>query len=274
MNSAFGNEITGSGSSSKKRSMKRIASSSSSSSSTDNTTKNEDENKKARVGHCTNIIKNEQKNSKIWLNNKFVVRPNYVTSYGILLYRESTVSDETSKKNIENTHEDTEGSSSNNSSGGVVQGRRFEYLLGMIPQGNSWTVFKGLPESDERPEETAVREFEEETSLPFPYQRDEWGKSGCPVKSELYGVTSTKKLLQIFLIPAPPGLDVSKFDVDEVVKIDGSGRFSGLPEIVEIRFLTKKQAIEGIRSKGKHKIAKIYKSQVSILERADRILNT
>ena len=147
---------------------------------------------------------------------------------------------------------------------------QFQYLLGLIPQGNSWTVFKGLPENDERPEEIAIREFEEESSLDFPYNRKDW--KSCPVRSELYGVTSTKKLLHIFLIPAPPELAISKFNVDNVVKID-AGRYSGVPEIIEIKYLTKRQAIEGMVGRGKTKAAKIYKSQVSILERADLILN-
>ena len=221
---------------------------------------NRDANKKARIGD--NKSEDEKKTCKIWLNNKLVVRPNYTTSYGILLYREAVASND--KNDNGNDTDDNEGITSG------VETSQFQYLLGLIPQGNSWTVFKGPPENNERPEETAMREFEEESSLDFPYNQDNW--ESCPVKSELYGVTSTKKLLQIFLIPAPPELDISKFNVDNVVKID-NGRFSGLPEIIEIKFLTKKQAIEGIRGQGKNKVAKIYKSQISILERADTILN-
>jgi len=187
-----------------------------------------------------------------------VVRPSYATSYGVLFYRQQS-GGFGNESNFDN----------------VRASREFEYLLGLIPQGNAWTVFKGVPEINERPEETAVREFEEESSLPFPYEREEWGKSSrCPVTATLYGVTSTKKLLEIYLLPAPPVLDVSRFDVNKVVKIDGSGRFAGLPEIVEIRFLTRAQATEGVRGKGSDKIAKIYKSQISILERADWILNS
>jgi len=223
---------------------------------------NRDGNKKARIGD--NKSEDEKKNCMIWLNNKLVVRPNYTTSYGILLYREADASNDNDKN--DNDTDDNEGIPSG------VQTTQFQYLLGLIPQGNSWTVFKGLPENNERPEETAMREFQEESSLDFPYKtQDNW--ESCPVKAELYGVTSTKKLLQIFLIPAPPELDISKFNVDNVVKIDGNGRFSGVPEIIEIKFLTKKQAIEGIRGQGKNKVAKIYKSQISILERADTILN-
>jgi 8-oxo-dGTP pyrophosphatase MutT (NUDIX family) len=185
-------------------------------------------------------------NNHIYLNGKMIRRPNYPTSYGILLYRKAADTAE------------------------------FQYLLGLIPQGNAWTVFKGLPESNERPEETAVREFEEETSLAFPYPHWE----DCPIKETLYGVTSTKKLLEIYLIPAPISstsiqigceFDVSKFDVDKVVRID-SGYMEGKPEIVEIRYMSKRQAIAGVAGRDTNRIAKIFKSQIGILERAEAVL--
>ena len=52
----------------------------------------------------------------------------------------------------------------------------------------------------------------------------------------------------------------------------------GKPEIIQIKFLTKNQAIEGrinptATPYGMNKVAKIYKSQISILERAETILN-
>ncbi len=213
--------------------------------------------KKRKTGEALDDDDDGTKNSKIWLNNKLVPRPNYPTSHGILLYRNPSANNE---KNGEN---ESDMKKWNN----IFQQSDVRYLLGLIPQGNSWTVFKGLPEPNERPEETATREFEEETSLKFPYDYKTW-----PVKAELYGVTSTKKLLHIYLMEAPSDLETKKFDVDKVVKID-SGRFAGVPEIIEIKFLTKKQAIAGIPGRGKTKAAKIYKSQVSILERADAILN-
>lgn len=184
--------------------------------------------------------------NQIYLNGKLVRRPNYPTSYGILLYRKNDDAGE------------------------------FQYLLGLIPQGNAWTMFKGLPEPNERPEETAIREFEEETSLAIPYPS--WEE--CPMKMKLYGVTSTKKLIEIYLIPAPipsasvPAeceFDVSKFDVDKVVKID-SGYMEGKPEIVEIRYMSKRQAIEGVAGRGTSRVAKIYKSQIGILEQAEAVL--
>eukprot|EP00536_Pseudo-nitzschia_multiseries_P001125 jgi/Psemu1/282803/fgenesh1_pg.14_\ len=280
MDTVAGNNC--SGGSSKKRPV-QSTSSSIDSDKNDNNTKKYRAERVRSDNKDTTTTTTTTNHSKIWLNNKLVVRPNYVTSYGILFYRESgaRTHPKESKPTQDSSKDDGHNNVNNNSTDVRAKQKetQFEYLLGLIPQGNSWTVFKGLPETNERPEDTAVREFEEESSLPFPYPypnpREDWGKSDsccCPVTAVLHGVTSTKKLLEIFLIPAPPGLDVSQFDVDKVVKIDGSGRFSGLPEIVEIRFLTKTRAVEGIRGKGKHKIAKIYKSQVSILERADRIL--
>jgi hypothetical protein len=188
----------------------------------------------------------ERMNNQICLDGEVVQKPKYPTSYGILLY-----------KKIDETGE-------------------FQYLLGLIPQGNAWTVFKGLPETNELPQETAVREFEEETSLAFPYS--DWEK--CPLKHKLYGVTSTKKLLEIYLIPAPllstslptgSDFDVSKFNVNKVVRID-SGYMKGKPEIIEIRYMSKRQAIEGVAGRGTSTVAKIYKSQIGILEQAEALL--
>jgi len=62
------------------------------------------------------------------------------------------------------------------------------------------------------------------------------------------------------------------------VKID-NGFWAGKPEIIQIDFLTKYQAIKGTsmstgnNKNGENKIARIYKSQISILERAETILN-
>ena len=203
------------------------------------------------------------KSDTIWLNNKLVPRPNYPTSHGILFYRMPNTNEQ-KEKNTDSSKDKQKWWTKS------FQNKDIRYLLGMIPQGNSWTVFKGLPEKGEEPQETAMREFEEESSLPFPYDKTDWNT--WPVKAELYGVTSTKKLLHIYLIPAPDKLTISKFDVEKVVKID-LGRFSGVPEIIDIKFLTKKQAIEGMPGRGKTKAAKIYKSQISILERAEAILN-
>lgn len=66
------------------------------------------------------------------------------------------------------------------------------YLLGMVPQRNNWTVFKGMPSnSEEQLEATALREFEEETGTSNIVKR---------IQSEavLRGATSKKDLV-IFL---------------------------------------------------------------------------
>jgi len=227
-----------------------------------------------------NRIQSKNNKCKIVLHNKLVDRPNYPTSYGILFYREKLIEEVVENNN--NTNRET-----------VTQQRRkkFEYLLGLIPQRNSWTVFKGLPEGNERPRATAIREFEEESSLIFPYKEKTNNNNNNQEEEDydhdfdwdnkydiLFGVTSTKKLLQIYLLPAPSDLDISKFDIDKVMKID-NGFWAGKPEIIQIDFLTKNQAIKGTsmstgnNKNGENKIARIYKSQISILERAETILN-
>lgn len=143
-----------------------------------------------------------------------------IVSYGVLLYKKD----------------------------GINKERRF--LLGLIPQRNWWTVFKGMPSSkNESPTETALREFEEET-----------GTSGIVEKitpeKTLMGKAGKKDLV-IFLQEGSE-FDVESFDIEKVVKID-SGYMQGQPEIVAIQWLTLKQALEGVDG------AKIYKSQENIL---------
>jgi len=187
--------------------------------------------------------------SRIWLDGELVDRPSRgVVSYGILLY----------KVDDDDAHDS-----------------KYKYLLGLVPQGNAWTVFKGMPEDDgsETPEQTAMREFEEETSIPFPYPTFSSSNNcaGSEVKlTTLFGQTSNKKkLLEIYLVKAPADFSTAAFDKEKVVRID-SGYMKGKPEIIDIRFLTKRQAVEGTNLAGK--VVKIYKSQVGILEHADVFL--
>ena len=176
---------------------------------------------------------NVRPENHIWVDGELIRRPNNLSvSYGILLYKKEDA--------------------------------KFKYLLGLIPQGNAWTVFKGMPEEGETPEQTATREFKEETSIAFPFP----DFSDC-VETTLFGRTS-KKLLEIFLIAAPENFDFSQFDIEQVVKID-AGYMQGKPEIIDIQFLTKQQAVEGTKAKG-GKVAKVYKSQVGILEHAEEVL--
>ena len=304
--------------------------------------------------------------SKIWVDGRLVDRPStYPTSYGVLFYRRRRVGGSSSSSG--NDHRS-------------LRPYEFQYLLGLIPQRNFWTVFKGMSEEadsngrSESPFETAIREFEEESSLRFPYkdnsndnnedeeeandddggdnkaQRENWEKSDgkddedrrrCALdftneiwpppelstkttgsvpflSTVLHGITSRRKLLEIYLIPDPDEpigtaqsegndftthpattsptkrLDISKFDVDKVVKIDG-GYMKGRPEIVQLAWLTRRQAVDdGIvpsttnknggnndtksspssssSSSSKSKPIKIYNSQISIIDRAEELL--
>ena len=157
---------------------------------------------------------------------------NKVISYGVLLYRR-----------IDNPD--------------TTNGHKIEYLLGLIPQRNWWTVFKGLPEEQETPHQTALREFAEETGT----LEDRVLKSLHP-DTTLYGTVGNKKQLVIFLQDGSH-IQTSCFNVDNVVKIDG-GYMKGRPEIVEIQWMTFEEAMDGN--------VKIYKSQQSILQDAQKFL--
>mmetsp|Transcript_46174 Transcript_46174/g.112842 ORF Transcript_46174/g.112842 Transcript_46174/m.112842 type:complete len:342 (+) Transcript_46174:71-1096(+) len=294
--------------------------------------------------------------SKIWVGGRLVDRPStYPTSYGVLFYR---------RRRLRHV---VGGGSSGNDHQQQLQHYEFQYLLGLIPQRNFWTVFKGMSETadsngeSESPFETAIREFEEESSLQFPYKynnnaddedededEDDGDKAHEGKKKQsydnndedrrrcasdfvkeiwpppepttkttgsvpflstvLHGVTSRRKLLEIYLLPDPDEsivttecdnsdgtncpatpptgtLDISKFDVDKVVKIDGE-YMKGRPEIVQLAWLTKRQAVDdgtaavpssSTNSKNdtkpsKSKPIKIYNSQISMIERADELL--
>jgi 8-oxo-dGTP pyrophosphatase MutT (NUDIX family) len=131
-------------------------------------------------------------------------------------------------------------------------GDEIRYLVGLIPQRNFWTIFKGMPNVGESPEQTALREFEEET-----------GSTNVlniiTPETVLKGTTGKKDLV-IFL---QEGSHVSQdcFNLENVVTID-QGYMKGKPEIVAIRWLTLSEALNGIDG------ARIYNSQQGILQEA------
>lgn len=177
------------------------------------------------------------------------------TSYGVLLYRRLQ------QEGIQNK--------SNTS--------KIEYLLGLIPQRNFWTVFKGLPEAGETPHETALREFAEETgTMQNSQNRDNTTSTAAAALTELSPVATLhgqvgkkKKKLVIFLQSAPQGFfDTSFFDISKVVTID-SGYMEGKPEIVAIQWLSFEEALNGTNDE---KRPKIYPSQIPLLEQAENIL--
>lgn len=131
-------------------------------------------------------------------------------------------------------------------------GDEIRYLLGLIPQRNFWTVFKGMPNEGETPEQTVLREFEEETGT------SKLLKS-IDAQITLKGTTGKKNLV-IYL---QEGSHVSEdcFNLEKVVTID-SGYMKGKPEIVAIRWLTLLEALHGIDG------ARIYNSQQDILQEA------
>jgi hypothetical protein len=56
------------------------------------------------------------------------------------------------------------------------------------------------------------------------------------------------------------------FDIDQVVKID-SGYMAGRPEIIDVKWLSLDQAMNGV-----HDGSKIYKSQETILSQAYEVI--
>ena len=138
------------------------------------------------------------------------------------------------------------------------------FLLGMIPQRDAWTVFKGMPSqkddgSDESPTETALREFEEETGCQGLLTLPEFHP-----EATLHGRTS-KKHLEIYLHEGSFFDEHESFCAERVIKIE-DGYMKGRPEIIAVRWLSLQQAMEGADG------AKIYKSQESILQEAYAIL--
>lgn len=136
----------------------------------------------------------------------------------------------------------------------------FQFLLGLIPQRNWYTVFKGLPDDDEIfPEQTAIREFEEETGSSDLLKIDKFAP-----EATLYG-RAGKKQLEIFLHEGSFFDPAQHFCLERVVKID-SVYMKGRPEIVGVRWLTLEEALAGVDG------ARIYKSQESILKEAQALL--
>lgn len=136
------------------------------------------------------------------------------------------------------------------------------FLLGLVPQRNWWTVFKGLPEPNETPPKTALREFIEETGIV-----DAASSLGSVLSSpemELHTRVGSSKTLSIFLIEGS-AIRESSFDVEKVVTID-QGCMKGHPEIVKIRWLTLQEALDGADK------AKIYSSQREMIQQAQMFL--
>jgi 8-oxo-dGTP pyrophosphatase MutT (NUDIX family) len=168
-------------------------------------------------------------------------RVSVVVSYGLLLYQQ---------------HDDDASS--------------IRFLLGLIPQRNWWTVFKGLPEGpDESPHETAMREFREETGVSDQVASLLFGgpsTNACAFEPEttLHAKVGSSKDLCIFLVNGSR-IQEADFNMDRVAKID-QGYMQGRPEIVAMRWLSLEQALQGVEG------AKIYKSQVQLLQQANQFL--
>jgi 8-oxo-dGTP pyrophosphatase MutT (NUDIX family) len=207
-----------------------------------------------------------------------------IVSYGILLYKRGINCERTTTTTTTtNDHDNNDNNQKPQQRQQQVEKHDDEirFLLGLIPQRNWWTVFKGLPDTNEQgvvvesPHETALREFQEETSIAW---------TGTLLNPELtlhghVGAGKNKKKLVIYLVQDGSGdncncISTNQFDVSKVVKID-SGYMKGQAEIVAIQWLSYHQAMNGIMSADtNNKLAKIYTSQRGILEEAYKYLTT
>ena len=109
-----------------------------------------------------------------------------------------------------------------------------QFLMGEPPQKTYWTAFKGGMDADDRSEhDTAIREFEEESSFVFDGDMDH--------TKILTGATPNKNL-KIWLVEMPH-IDPADFDVDAVLKIDSDDpEWHGQPEIVNVAWLSSADA--------------------------------
>ena len=201
-----------------------------------------------------------------------------VTSYGVLLYRRDGDGGNCLGNNAKKNGGDDDDAAAQERGAAMT----IRFLLGLIPQRNWWTVFKGLPRSSgeegqrreggeetETPHQTALREFAEETGTVDRTVLREINPE-LTLKGE---VRTGNKDLEIYL---QDGSEISAdcFDVDKVVRID-RGYMEGKPEIVEIRWLTLEEALGGVASVSggsSSSSAKVYTSQRKILRDAHEFL--
>jgi len=182
-----------------------------------------------------------------------------IVSYGILLYKRRTVEEEEEQEEA-----------------AAASGPHIQFLLGLIPQRTNWTVFKGVPDDakgDETPYETALREFNEETGAPPGLLTLETFRP----EATLHG-RAGRKHLEIYLHEGSFFRRKDHFCPERVVKIDnnddgGGGYMQGMPEIVDVQWMTLKEAlVDGKSSIKGGGGATIYKSQENILKEAHEIL--
>mgnify|MGYP001803705129 CR=1 FL=1 len=180
-----------------------------------------------------------------------------VVSYGILLYKESSVETQV----VSSPTKESVSAASHSPS--------FQFLLGLIPQRNWWTVFKGMPEieKNESPVDTALREFEEETG-----SRGLLTQTNFAPITTLHGRVGKHKEIHIYLHEGSIFDEKESFDLDKVVKID-SGYMAGKPEIVAVKWMTLDEALQGCDHDDGGRKSRIYKSQESILRDAYDFLN-
>jgi len=131
-----------------------------------------------------------------------------------------------------------------------LHNNRIEFLLGMPPQGNYWTVFKGAKNEGEQDHEAAKREFREETGFMFPHEAH---FDDSKILTGVVGKGRKQKELKIWLIEMPD-LQIVDFDPNKVLPID-TGDYAGMPEIVELEWVVGETAVERMPPSQKTMIA-------------------
>ena len=117
--------------------------------------------------------------------------------------------------------------------------KRIEFLLGMPPQGNYWTVFKGAKNEGESGHEAAKREFREETGFIIP---PEMRFDDSKILTGVVGKGKRQKELKIWLVEMPD-LQIVDFNTANVLPID-AGDYAGQPEIVKLEWVVAETAVE------------------------------
>ena len=120
-----------------------------------------------------------------------------------------------------------------------LHNNRIEFLLGMPPQGNYWTVFKGAKNPGEQDHEAAKREFREETGFMFPHEAH---FDDSKILTGVVGKGRQQKELKIWLIEMPD-LQIVDFNPANVLPIN-TGHYAGQPEIVKLEWVTSETAVE------------------------------
>ena len=90
------------------------------------------------------------------------------------------------------------------------------FLLGLEKSNKKWSGFVGTSESGESPQETALREFHEETTMTF-LQLNQYLIESLNRILPVIETTKTGKYAYLWFIQFPPEIDISRFHVNQTM---------------------------------------------------------